>query len=65
MLPVMLVLFHELSYALNCCQMQQEQSLSLKKKKKKKKTKQTHSSLYFPLIFSYAGKLSWSFISLS
>lgn len=63
MLPVILVLFHELSYALNCCQMQQEQSLFLKKKKKK--TKQTHSSLYFPLIFSYAGKLSWSFISLS
>ena len=60
MLPVMLVLFHELSYALNCCQMQQEQSLFLKTKQNK-----THSSLYFPLIFSYAGKLSWSFISLS
>lgn len=46
MLPVMLVLFHELSYALNCCQMQQKQSLFSKKKKK-------HSSLYCPLIFSF------------
>ena len=35
MLPVMLVLFHELSYALNCCQMQQEQSLFLKQNKTK------------------------------
>lgn len=30
-LPVMLALFHELSYALRCCQMQQEQLLFLRK----------------------------------
>ena len=61
MLPVMLVLFHELSYALNCCQMQQEQSLSLKKKKKKKPNKPIAHFIFllsFLMLVNFRGHLS-------
>lgn len=59
-LPVILAPFHELSYPLSCTSL----SIVPDARGTIANPKEIHSSLYCPLIFSYPGKVLWTFISV-